>query len=134
MSDFETASELYARYAAGMDTKQFELTRGVFAEQAKFRFSMRGVEAIEPVVGRDPIGDFCEQTTHEQDDQRRHLVSNVRTERVDGELVSHAVLTLCVTKDEELKIHCTGTYRNVIVEEEGEPRFAEMHISLDGQY
>jgi len=134
MNDHEAIYQLYARYAAGMDSRRFELTRETFASNARFSLNIKGTEAMPPIDGKQEIGDFIETTTREQSDQRRHVISNVRTSQEDGSEVAYAYLSLFVTTDDGLTVQCTGQYRSEIVEEDGELRFGHMQLDLDGQF
>jgi len=134
MNDHEAVYQLYSRYAAGMDTGQFELTREVFASNARFSLNIKGAEAMPPIDGKQEIGDFIETTTRGQDDQRRHVITNVRTSEEGGKNVAYAYLSLFVTTDAALTLQCTGQYRSEIVEEGGQLRFGHMHLDLDGAF
>lgn len=134
MNDHEAIYQLYARYAAGMDNKQFELTRDTFATDGRFSLHIKGTEAIPPIEGKQAIGDFIENTTRDQDDQRRHVITNVRIAQEDGSQIAYGTLSLFVTTDTALSLQCTGVYRSEIVQENGEARFGHMHLDLDGQF
>ena len=134
MNDHEAVYQLYARYAAGMDSRQFALTRETFASNARFSLNIKGTEAMPPIDGKQEISEFIETTTREQNDQRRHVISNVRTSQEGGTEVAHAYLSLFVTTDDGLTVQCTGQYRSEIVEEDGELRFGHMQLDLDGQF
>lgn len=134
MHDHEAIYQLYSRYAAGMDTRQFALTRETFASNARFSLDIKGTEAMPAIDGKQEIGDFIENTTRGQDDQRRHVITNIRTGEEAGAQVAYAYLSLFVTTDEALTLQCTGQYRSEIVEEDGAARFGHMHLDLDGQF
>jgi 3-phenylpropionate/cinnamic acid dioxygenase small subunit len=134
MNDHEAIYQLYARYAAGMDDKRFELTRETFSTDGRFSLHIKGTEAIPPIDGKQAIGDFIESTTRGQDDQRRHVITNVRIAEEGAKQIAYATLSLFVTTDTSLSVQCTGSYRSEIVEENGETRFGHMHLDLDGQF
>jgi 3-phenylpropionate/cinnamic acid dioxygenase small subunit len=134
MNDHEAVYQLYTRYAAGMDNRQFELTRETFATGASFSLNIKGTEAVAPIEGKQAVGDFIETTTREQTDQRRHVITNIRIAQEGGGDVAYAYLSLFVTDDSGLTVQCTGQYRSEIVEEDGEPRFGRMHLDLDGAF
>jgi len=134
MNDHEAVYQLYTRYAAGMDNRQFELTRETFATDASFSLNIKGTEAVAPIEGKQAVGDFIETTTREQTDQRRHVITNVRIAQEGGADVAYAYLSLFVTDDAGLTIQCTGQYRSEVVEENGEPHFGRMHLDLDGAF
>jgi hypothetical protein len=125
---------LYVDYAAGMDIKDFALTRNTFASDATFTLNIKGSPAIEPIRGAQAIGDFIEGTTRDQTDQRRHVITNIRNVEEDGVHVAYGYLSLLVTDDAGLSAKCTGLYRSEIVEEDGGLRFGNMHLDLDSAF
>jgi 3-phenylpropionate/cinnamic acid dioxygenase small subunit len=134
MNDSEAVHQLYAHYAAGMDNAQFELTREVFASNSRFSLNIQGTEAVPPIDGKQAIGDFIETTTREQNDQRRHVITNIRSSVEGGKTVAYGYLALFVTTDDGVAIQCTGQYRSEIVEEGGKLHFGHMHLDLDGAF
>ena len=134
MHDQLAVNELYVDYAAGMDIRDFDLTRNTFASGATFSLDIKGTPAIEPIRGGQAIGDFIETTTRAQLDQRRHVISNIRHVEEAGVHVAYAYLSLFVTDDSGLTVQCTGLYRSEIVEEDGAVRFGNMHLELDGAF
>ena len=134
MHDQTAVYALYVDYAAGMDIKEFDLTRNTFASDSTFSLTIKGSPAIEPIRGAQAIGDFIESTTRAQTDQRRHVITNVRHVEEGGAHVAYAYLSLLVTDEAGLSAQCTGLYRSEIVEEDGAPRFGNMHLELDGAF
>jgi len=134
MNDHEAVYQLYARYAAGMDNRKFELTREVFAANSRFSLTIKGADAMPPIDGKQAIGDFIETTTREQTDTRRHVLTNILITQEDGRQVAYAYLSLMVNTDDALTLQCTGQYRSEIVEENGELRFGHMHLALDSAF
>ncbi len=131
MADRGAIEEIFARYAWGMDSRQFQFTRETFAEDARFTLDIQGTPAIEPLSGA-AIGDFIETTTREQKDQRRHVITNlhIEDEREDS-ATAIAYLSLLVTENDELHAQATGVYRTEVDRRDGEWRFRTMHLDLD---
>ena len=132
MNDTEAASRLYAHYAAGMDNRQFGLTREVFAADSRFTLSIKGTEAVPPIEGKQAIGDFIETTTREQTDVRRHVITNIRIgpETQDDATVT-AILTLVVVENGVLEVKSSGLYRTRVVRTGEGWQFASMLLELD---
>jgi 3-phenylpropionate/cinnamic acid dioxygenase small subunit len=128
--DYAAVAELFARYASAMDDNNFDVLRDVFAERAEFTVDITGGPTVGPYESRDAIVDFIQSTTEEQQDQRRHVITNVRTE---GD-VAYGILSLFVTADGELTVQSTGVYRTDLVQEDGALRFASMYLTLDRPY
>jgi hypothetical protein len=133
MPDYNAVCQLFSRYAAGMDTKNFALTTETFAANARFEVNLDGRDIAPPIDGKQRIGDFFETATRRQSDQRRHVITNVRTTDEDGKQIAYAYLTLVVTTDGVLTVKQTGMLRSEIVEEAGELRFGLMQLALDGR-
>ena len=131
MFDHQAVVALYNDYACGMDIKDFDLTRNTFAADAVFSLDIKGEQPMDAIQGGKTIGDFIEETTRGQGDQRRHVISNVRVVEEGGKQVGYAYLSLFVTDDSGLTPKATGLYRGEIVEEGGRLRFAKMHLALD---
>lgn len=131
MADRSAIEDLFARYAWGMDSRQFHFTNDTFAEDAEFTLDIQGTAAIEPLRGSG-IGEFIESTTREQTDQRRHVITNVHLEDAgEDEAKAIAYLTLMVTENGELHAQATGVYTTRVARSGGVWRFAHMHLDLD---
>ncbi len=132
MADRDAIEELFARYAWGMDSRQFQFTRDTFASDARFTLDIVGEAAIEPLEGGQAIGDFIENTTREQTDQRRHVITNLHVEDEQADTATAiAYLSLMVTDGGELRAQATGVYTTEVAQEGGGWRFRKMHLSLD---
>ena len=134
MTDHEAIYQLYTRYAAGMDSKQFDMIRSAFADDARFSIAIKGTEAVPPIDGGQAITDFIESTTRGQNDQRRHVITNIRIGEEDGKLIAYGLLSLFVNDDDGLRIQATGQYRSEILERSGDVHFGHMHLDLDGAF
>jgi 3-phenylpropionate/cinnamic acid dioxygenase small subunit len=131
MADRGAIEEIFARYAWGMDSRQFQFTRETFAEDARFTLDIQKTPAIEPLTGT-AIGDFIETTTREQKDQRRHVITNLHIEdEQEDSATAIAYLTLMVTENGELHAQATGVYRTEVDRRDGKWRFRTMHLDLD---
>jgi SnoaL-like domain len=132
MADKGAIEDLFSRYAWGMDSRQFAITRDTFAADARFSLDIVGDPAIEPIEGGQQIGDFIESTTREQTDQRRHVITNVHLEdeREDA-ATAVAYLSLMVTDGGELRPQATGAYTVQAVRGTDGWRFQAMHLTLD---
>lgn len=130
MPDYTAVAELFARYASAMDDKDFDTLHDVFTEEATFTVDITGGPTVGPYESRDSIVEFISTTTKEQQDQRRHVITNVRRE---GDVAS-GILSLFVTDDGELTVQATGVYRTDVAQEGDALRFANMYLILDRPY
>jgi 3-phenylpropionate/cinnamic acid dioxygenase small subunit len=132
VADRLAINQAFASYAWAMDAKDWDLLGQVFTEDASFTVAVAGGPTVGPFEGRAAIVDFISSTTAAQQDQRRHVITNVRMEREGpGEATATAILTLIVTAAGELTVHSTGPYRVDVVDEGDAWRFRRMHLALD---
>jgi SnoaL-like domain len=130
MPDYATVADLFARYAAAMDDNDFEMLGDVFTERSSFTVDITGGPTVGPFNSRDETVEFIQSTTEGQQDQRRHVITNVRAE--DG--TAYAILSLFVTANGELTVQTTGVYKCELGDEGGKTRFASMYLTLDRPY
>jgi hypothetical protein len=135
VADRFAISELFAFYAWGMDSGQFSFTRDTFTSDASFSLDIVAQPVIDPIQGGEAIGDFIESTTREQDDQRRHVITNVHLENEQDESATAiAYLTLMVTEEGRLRPQATGVYTTEAVRDADRWRFRRMHLTLDRSF
>jgi ketosteroid isomerase-like protein len=130
MPDYSKVSQLFAVYAATQDEKDFATLKDVFTEDCTFTVDITGGPTVGPYEDRASTLEFIEGAIQAQDDQRRHVITNVR---LDGD-VAYAILSLFVTKDGALTAQATGVYKCDVVDQGGEPRFSSMYLTLDRPY
>jgi hypothetical protein len=115
-----------------MDSREFEVLGDTFTKDADFTIAITDGDTIGPIDGRDAIVEFCSSTVHEQTDQRRHVITNVRIgPQTETEADVTAILTLIVVADGELNVKSSGLYRTRAVLDGDRWRFASMHLTLD---
>jgi hypothetical protein len=132
MIDRDSLEQLFAQYGWPMDTKDFGNLNTVFTKDAKFTVQIAGGDTYGPIEGREAIYDFVSQTVGAQTDQRRHVITNTRIERAtDDGATATAILTLLVVDNGQIEVKSSGLYRGQIVKEDGEWRFADLHLYLD---
>jgi ketosteroid isomerase-like protein len=130
MPDYSKVSQLFAVYAATQDEKDFATLKDVFTEDCTFTVDITGGPTVGPYEDRASTLEFIEGAIQAQDDQRRHVITNVR---LDGD-VAYAILSLFVTKDGALTAQATGVYKCDVADQGGEPRFSSMYLTLDRPY
>jgi hypothetical protein len=130
MAEYATVADIFARYAAAMDDKNFEMLGDVFADKSDFTVDITGGPTVGPFHSRDETVNFIRDTTVNQGDQRRHVITNVRT---DGD-TAYGILSLFVTDNGELTVQSTGVYKCDLAEEDGKLRFGSMYLTLDRPY
>jgi hypothetical protein len=130
MADYAQVCDVFARYAAAMDDNAFGVLRDVFTDDAVFTVDITGGPTVGPFESADAIVEFISSTTEEQQDQRRHVITNVR---LDGD-TAYGVLSLFVTAGGELVVQTTGVYKVALAEQGGGVRFSSMYLTLDRPY
>jgi hypothetical protein len=130
MADYAEVCNVFARYASAMDDNDFEVLRSVFTADASFTVDITGGPTIGPYESGDAIVEFISSTTQEQQDQRRHVITNVRLEAE----AAYGVLSLFVTADGELTVQTTGVYKVTLADAGGAPAFSSMYLTLDRPY
>jgi 3-phenylpropionate/cinnamic acid dioxygenase small subunit len=125
--DYSAVSHLFAIYAATQDERDFETLNDVFTEDCSFTVAISGGDTYGPFEDREKTLEFITAAIQAQDDQRRHVITNVR---LKGD-TAYSILSLFVTKDGELTAQATGVYECEVVDKGGEPRFKSMYLTLD---
>lgn len=127
--------ELLSRAAYGYDERDTGMLADCFAEQASMSIRIAGGDLIGPFEGRDAIMGLMTGSMAEQNDVRRHVISNVffvseSAER--AEVVS--TLTLLATEGGAIQLVSAGIYRDRVVREGSRWRIGERHLDLDRAY
>jgi len=132
MADRSAIDQLFADYGWPMDSREFSVLGDVFTEDAEFTIVITGGDTIGPISGRDAIVEFCSSTVGDQQDQRRHVITNVRVgPQTENDATVTAILTLIVVADGGLTVKSSGLYRTHVVDDGGAWRFSSMHLTLD---
>lgn len=120
-------------YCLAYDEGELALMSSLFLEDAWFRFEPppAGFEAL--LEGRDRIHQaMLERKQATAASQRRHLISNVRFDRLAGdEAEVRSYLTLASTSRGQLSILATGLYHDRLRRTAEGWRFASRHLRLD---
>jgi hypothetical protein len=130
MADFAQVCDVFARYASAMDDNNYSMLREVFSDDATFTVDITGGPTVGPYDGADAIVEFISSTTEEQQDQRRHVITNIR---IDGD-TAYGILSLFVTANGELVVQTTGVYKVTLAESAGRVTFGSMYLTLDRMY
>jgi 3-phenylpropionate/cinnamic acid dioxygenase small subunit len=132
MADRQAIADLFSDYAWALDAADWDLLRQVFHEDASFTIDIAGADTVGPIAPGAEVVDFVSSTSEGQNDQRRHVVTNLRYESEGDEAaVVTATLTLLVTADGELTVQSTGVYRTEVVLEAARWQFREFRLALD---
>ena len=128
-------TELINRYGNALDSGDFDGLEAMFAEDAAF--CVVPDQGVPPMRGARVIRDTIEKrwTLVHRRAQRRHVMSNIVVESVDGDRARARTVLLVyeVAKapGSEIHLHGMGVYEDVLARQEGRWRFAERRLILD---
>lgn len=127
--------ELLARSAWAYDEARLDVMEACFCEDAKMSLRIAGGDVVGPYDGRGAVLDLIRGSIESQNDQRRHVISNVFFESGEGDrAVVLSTLTLLATADGEISVLSAGVYRDTVERREDGWRFRERFLSLDKPY
>lgn len=136
MADKFAIHELLARAAYGYDEADLDLLGDCFDRDATMSIVIAQGDTVGPFRGNQAIMQLMRDSLGAQDDQRRHVISNIffREEKEDeATVVSN--LTLTAVKGGQLKVISTGIYRDeVALCHDGQWRIRERFLALDCPY
>ncbi len=136
MADRFAIHELLARAAYGYDEGDLDLLGNCFDRDATMTIVIAQGDTVGPFRGSAAILSFMGDSLASQDDQRRHVISNIffREEREEEATVVSS-LVLSAVKDGRLRILATGIYRDeVALCHDGSWRIRERFLALDCPY
>lgn len=126
---------LLGAYTFAYDENDMTAMAGCFAADAVMTMRIADGDLIGPFEGRDTIVGLMEKSLASQDDQRRHLVSNVVVRALTTTAATvTSYLTLISIAGERLTVLSTARYEDELTREDGAWRFARRHIQLDLPY
>ncbi|MGX1689580.1 nuclear transport factor 2 family protein [Microbacterium sp. NPDC055442] len=124
----ERVTALYFDYAAAVDDVDMETLRSLLTEDVTFE-SNRRISAV--IVGADALLKAYAPLLAQPGTVSRHLVSNVRVLRVDGDLIhTHAYFTATFHFEDTTSVQ-TGCYRDVHVQTAEGLRIRHKRVEVD---
>jgi 3-phenylpropionate/cinnamic acid dioxygenase small subunit len=128
-------TELLARAAYALDTKNLQMLEAGFAEDANFTLTIEGVAEVSRFEGREAIMGLMKGALDVQTDERRHGISNIFYEQVGKDratVVSY--LTLTATEGGAINLITTGIYTDEVVRQNGAWVVKDRSLKLDRPY
>ncbi|MEM9758944.1 MAG: nuclear transport factor 2 family protein [Pseudomonadota bacterium] len=127
--------ELLSRSAYAYDERKLDMLEACFTTDAAFSIQIAGVaELMGPFEGVDAIMALYSGSLDAQTDVRRHVVSNAFFETEGTEPVVLSYLTLFATENGEVKLLCTGVYRDQVKRTADGWAIHRRHLDLDSPY
>ncbi len=126
--------ELLGRGALAYDERDLPTLESGFTEDASLSMRIAGGDLIGPFEGRAAIMKLFTDSMAEQNDVRRHVVSNIFFDESGEHPIAVSNLTLFATEDGVISLLTAGIYRDTLVQVDGDWRIANRHIELDKSY
>lgn len=126
---------LLNRYSLAYDRNDMPAMAATFTDDAVMTLKIGDGDLIGPFDGKEAIMKLMTDSLASQNDQRRHLVSNLVIEKEteqDASVVSY--LTLIAIADQKATLLSTAVYEDDLRKDDGEWRFTRRHIALDLPY
>lgn len=128
-------TERIYRYAWGYDERDAELLGACFTEDGVWEGSIMGTEQVGPFVGRAAVVEFLTGFWVVQEDQRRHIFTNIVIDQLDaGTATAHAYLMLTAASDASMQPQTTGPYRFDLVKVGGVWRMKRLTAGFDAPF
>jgi ketosteroid isomerase-like protein len=128
------AERIY-RYGWAYDEKDPGLLADCFTEDGVWEGSIMGQVDVGPFEGRAAIAEWLGAFWDEQDDQRRHIFTNVIVQDLTADTaVAHAYLLLTGASDASMATITNGPYRFELVKEEDSWRLKRLVAGFDAPF
>ena len=126
---------LLNRYSLAYDKPDMDVMAGTFTDDAVMSLRIAGGDLIGPFDGKEAIMKLMTDSLASQNDQRRHLVTNlVIDDETDDSATATSYLTLISVADGTATLLSTAVYEDQLRKDGGAWRFAKRHIELDLPY
>ena len=126
--------ELLGRAALAYDERDMATLEAGLAANATMSMRIADGDLIGPFEGREAIMKLFADSMAQQNDVRRHVVSNIFFDESGEHPVAVSNLTLLATENGEIQLLSAGIYRDTLIEEDGSWRILRRHIDLDKPY
>jgi len=126
---------LLNRYSLAYDRNDMTSMAGTFTDDAVMSLRIGDGDLIGPFDGKEAIMKLMTDSLASQNDQRRHLVSNLVVDKETDDAASVvSYLTLISIADGKANLLSTAVYEDELTRDGGEWRFTKRHIQLDLPY
>ncbi len=104
-------AERVARYGWAYDERDRDALAACFTADAVWEGSLLGTTSVGPITGGGAIADWLAAFWPDQQDQRRHVLSNVVVDLAESAATAHAYLVLLSSQDGMTSVVSAGPYR-----------------------
>ncbi len=130
LADRDLARESVLRYSYAYDERRLDVLRSLLTADAKFSISISGAE-VQTQEGRDTVVEWLSDIMDSQDDQRRHMVSNVIIEEISADRAVVVTYLAVFSVRETAQLATTGFYRFSLEKHESVWRISHIFDGLD---
>jgi hypothetical protein len=110
LADRDLARESALRYSYAYDERRLDVLHSLLSPDAKFSISISGA-TVETQEGRETVIAWLSDLMDSQDDQRRHVVSNVIIEDISADRAVVVTYLAVFSVRETAQLATTGFYR-----------------------
>ncbi|MEV7136256.1 nuclear transport factor 2 family protein [Arthrobacter sp. NPDC093128] len=130
LADRDLARESALRYSYAYDERRLDVLRSLLTDDAKFSISVSGA-GVHTEAGRDTVVEWLSGIMDSQDDQRRHVVSNVIIEDLTVERAVVVTYLAVFSINESAQLATTGFYRFDLAKQDSVWRISHIFDGLD---
>lgn len=135
MSERSAIDNLLNEYALAYDENDMDVMAECFTTDAVLTLRVADGDLVGPFEGRDAIVAMMRDSLASQNDQRRHIVTNLVLRELSGtSAVVESYLTLISVSGGALTVLATARYEDRLVLGDGRWQFSKRHIQLDLPY
>lgn len=135
MADKQAVSELLGKGGWAYDTPDIDYLADMFTETGTFDLTIAGMGQVGSFAGRAEIRKLYEDSLASQEDQRRHVVTNIFYEdETDTSVTAVSYLVLITIKDGALNVISSGVYRDQVTLDGDSWRITHRDLHLDLPY
>jgi 3-phenylpropionate/cinnamic acid dioxygenase small subunit len=135
MADRAQINDVLGRYSWGYDQNELDAIAACFTADAVFSMRIADGDLIGPFEGREAILGLMKTSLEQQDDQRRHVSSNVFVEQESDDAATVvSYLTLIAVAGGQLNVLSSGWYRDQFVLDGDRWRIRDRYLALDLPY
>jgi hypothetical protein len=128
------AERIY-RYGWAYDERDARRLGECFTEDAAWEGNIMGQTPVGPFEGRDRIVEWLTEFWTVQQDQRRHMFTNVITDQhSEAEAMSHAYLLLTASSDAAMIPQTAGPYRFLLTRQQHDWRIKHLIGGFDAPF
>jgi hypothetical protein len=128
-------AERIHRYGWGYDERHRESLADCFTADAVWEGNVMGHQPVGPVEGREAVVDWLAEFWDQQQDQRRHIFTNVIVDELTGSsAVAHAYLLLTAAAGATMTPVTAGPYRLVMRREPDSWRIERLVAGFDAPF